>query len=106
MRSLRLTLVLLFPLMLIACVIGLVAYVITWIVKPATAWNIAIAFDQVVNASFKGNPDETASSRAGRAARKGDRWGCILCKLLDKLDPDHCEKSIEEQFTLTFKEPR
>ena len=40
----------------------------------------AIAFDQQVNTWFDGYPDETISSRAGKAARKGKRWGCILCR--------------------------
>ena len=31
----------------------------------------------------------------GKAAREGKRWACVLCRLLDRLDPNHCEKSIE-----------
>ena len=31
----------------------------------------------------------------GKAARKGKVWGCVLCRLLDKIDPGHCEKNIE-----------
>jgi hypothetical protein len=42
-----------------------------------------------------GNEDETISSRAAKAKLQGKRWGCVLCKLLDKLDKNHCEKSIE-----------
>lgn len=57
-------------------------------------WNILIAADQFWNTVFAGNPDETISSRAGRAAKRGDRWACILCRILDRLDPGHCEKSI------------
>lgn len=59
------------------------------------AWTMAVSFDQLVNATFNGHEDETISSRAGKAARKGRRWGCVLCRFLDKFDPDHCEKSIE-----------
>lgn len=43
-----------------------------------------------------GSEDETVSSRAGKAARKGKRWGCLLCRLLDKIDPGHCQANIEE----------
>lgn len=59
------------------------------------AWRLAVAHDQLANAAFGGNEDETISSRAGKAARAGERWGCVLCKWLDRLDPGHCERSIE-----------
>lgn len=62
--------------------------------SPRRFWRVVIAHDQAANAAFGGSEDETISSRAGRAARRGDRWGCVLCKLLDKIDPGHCEKSI------------
>ena len=58
------------------------------------AWSLAVSHDQLANTAFGGDEDETISSRAGKAARKGDRWACVLCKLLDRFDPDHCEKSI------------
>ncbi|WP_133598580.1 hypothetical protein [Tepidicella xavieri] len=59
------------------------------------AWTLAIAYDQLANAAFGGHEDETISSRAGRAQRQGKRWACLLCRLLDRLDPGHCERSIE-----------
>ena len=59
------------------------------------AWSLAVAYDQLANAAFGGDPDETISSRAGKAARRGQRWGCLLCRLLTRIDPDHCEKSLE-----------
>lgn len=62
------------------------------------AWPVAVANDQALNAALSGKPgseDETVSSRAGKAARKGKAWGCVLCRLLDKIDPGHCERNIE-----------
>jgi hypothetical protein len=56
---------------------------------------VLVALDQLGNALLRGYPDETISSRAAKAARRGDRWGCWLCGLLDRLDPGHCEKFIE-----------
>jgi hypothetical protein len=58
-------------------------------------WNVLIAVDQFGNALGGGDPDETISSRAAKAQRVGKRWGCVLCRWLDKIDPNHCEKSIE-----------
>ena len=56
---------------------------------------IAVAVDQLFNALFGGDEDETISSRAEKARRKGKRWGCVLCWVLDWLDKDHCKNSIE-----------
>jgi hypothetical protein len=56
---------------------------------------VVIAQDQAANAAFGGSEDETISSRAAKAARRGERWGCVLCKWLDRLDRGHCERVIE-----------
>lgn len=52
-----------------------------------------MAYDQALNALTGGHEDETVSSRAARARDRGRRWGCVLCGVLDWLDPDHCNKS-------------
>lgn len=57
--------------------------------------NVAVAVDQLGNALLGGDPDETISSRAAKAALKGATWGCVLCRLLDYLDPGHCVRNIE-----------
>lgn len=58
-------------------------------------FRILVALDQLGNALLGGYPDETISSRAAKAARRGTRWGCILCRLLHLIDPGHCERVIE-----------
>lgn len=60
------------------------------------AWRLAIAFDQLANAATGGSEDETISSRAHRARSEGRRWGCVLCKLLDLIEKDHCGKSLSQ----------
>lgn len=60
------------------------------------AFRVAVSNDQTLNAALDGSEDETISSRAGKAAREGKRWGCILCRLLNVFDNDHCQKTIEE----------
>lgn len=57
--------------------------------------NVLIALDQFGNALVGGDPDETISSRAGKAQQKGRRWGCVLCRFLNWFERDHCAKSIE-----------
>lgn len=56
--------------------------------------HIALGLDQLANAATGGNMDETISSRAGRLRKEGRGWACVLCRLLDELDDEHCEKSI------------
>lgn len=91
----RIALILLMPVILLAGLVGLLAYAFHAVRSPGLAWRIAVAFDQVANAAFKGSEDETISSRAGKARRQGRRWACVLCRVLDRLDPGHCDKSIE-----------
>ena len=60
-------------------------------------YNILIGIDQLVNAILGGDPDETISSRMGKRAAKGDSLFCnLLCKLLNLIQKDHCQKAIEK----------
>jgi hypothetical protein len=59
-------------------------------------WRILISIDQFFNTLFFGHEDETISSRMGKRARKGDKFAICFCKVLDLVDKNHCEKSIEE----------
>jgi len=53
-----------------------------------------ILLDQALNTLLGGDPDETLSSRMGK--RTDTCAVCrFLCKLLNKIDPRHCKKSIE-----------
>lgn len=59
-------------------------------------WNILIALDQLCNTILGGDPDETMSSRMGKNIREGKCKLCkVTCYFLNKIDPNHCEKSIE-----------
>lgn len=80
----------------VAALVSLCLGLLYLLFSPRRFWRVMLAHDQAANAAFGGSENETISSRAGRAARRGDRWGCVLCKLLDKIDPGHCEKSIGE----------
>lgn len=57
------------------------------------AWAIFRAYDRLANVAANGNEYETISSRAYRAQTEGRRWGCILCRWLDKAETDHCKRS-------------
>lgn len=89
----RVVLLLLIPALTLAPLLALVRYLWAIFTNPARATRIAIGYDQLVNVAANGHEDETISSRADRARSQGRRWGCVLCRLLDSLDPDHCKNS-------------
>ena len=95
MRAARawLRLVIVWLLCWIAAGLALVRMLYCMFTNPHKAWMIAIAFDRLVNASANGDPDETISSRADRARKERRTWGCVLCAILDWIDPGHCEDS-------------
>lgn len=41
-----------------------------------------------------GASNETVSERAAKARNAGRRWGCVLCGLLDKVNPGHCDNAL------------
>lgn len=61
-------------------------------------WNFLVAIDQLVNTLLGGDPDETLSSRMGKNVKEGRCKLCkIVCYFLNKIDSNHCEKSIEPE---------
>jgi len=52
-----------------------------------------VALDQFMNVVTDGDPDETISSRAARAAEKHRHWGVALSKVLDCFQHDHGAKA-------------
>ncbi len=62
-------------------------------------WNLLISIDQLFNAIFGGDPDETISSRLGKIItdRPESCVACVyICKVLHWIDPNHCVKVIED----------
>jgi len=57
--------------------------------------NVLIGLDQFANTWTGGYPDETISSRAGKALKLDKTWARWLCWGLDKIDPGHCKDAIE-----------
>lgn len=66
-----------------------------------TIWNVLIGIDQTGNAALGGNPDETISSRVGKAAERGVRRAVILEAIINLIfavaagERHHCADSIE-----------
>lgn len=56
------------------------------------AWTIILGYDQLGNSATGGEPGELISTRANRERKEGRRWACVLCRLLDRIDPGHCDR--------------
>lgn len=56
---------------------------------------LLVLLDISVNRLFNGRV-ETISARAGRGVKKGKTWAKILCRILDKIDPGHCEDALKD----------
>lgn len=60
--------------------------------------NLALAFDQLLNAVLRGDPDESLSSRAHRMRTKGQRYWGWTANAIDLIfflqrNPGHCERA-------------
>lgn len=58
-----------------------------------------VALDQLGNALAGGQPDETISFRAAKARAAGSRPACVLCRLLDLFQKDHCAITLNNHDT-------
>lgn len=44
-----------------------------------------------------GASNETISERAAKARNAGRRWGCVLCGLLNRINPGHCDRALNSK---------
>ncbi|MGE4539195.1 MAG: hypothetical protein AB7D37_19170 [Desulfovibrio sp.] len=59
-------------------------------------WNVLLGLDQFLSVLTGGDPDETVSSRVGKASAAGSRIGRVLEICLDGVfGAGHCRASIE-----------
>lgn len=64
--------------------------------NPHRAWRVLVGLDVAANAVLNDDTIQTISKRAALARNSGKRWGCVLCKLLDKADKNHCDKQLKD----------
>lgn len=90
------------------CVVGLVLVLLRLFLcalfDHERAGKIGAGISRAGNAALNGDPRETISSRAHRARSRGRAYGCLLCGLLDRLDPNHCRDAADEHAKHTSTE--
>lgn len=52
---------------------------------------VLVALDQFANVLLGGYLDETISRRMAIAASQGRWYGCLFCKVISIIVPDHCD---------------
>lgn len=95
----RIALVALFPILFIGLIFVGFRYLASIITNTDKAINIAKMIDEAANVGANGRVDETISARAAKAQIAGRRWGCLLCRLLDAIQKDHCKKALANDVT-------
>lgn len=91
--KLKLSLFAIWVLCMVAGAVAALRMLVVVFYNTDRAWALARAFDRVGNAALNGKDTETISSRANRSREEGTKWGCVLCKLLDKIEKDHCKNA-------------
>jgi len=92
----RLILLALWPLCQLANLVAALWMLLAIITGSRRSWTLAVSYDQLGNAAFGGNEDETISSMSAKKARHGVWWAIWLCLALDTVDPGHTERAIEK----------
>lgn len=96
--SAKLKLLLIWNVCGVAGVVALLWMFCAILAGSARSWRIAVGFDQLANAVFGGDEDETISARCWRY-RNMPRYAALV-QVINRLfnDPKHCEDSfIDEQ---------
>lgn len=90
------------------CLVGLVLVLLRllWcaLFDHERAEKIGAGISRAGNAALNGDPRETISSRAHHSRSRERKWACRLCRLLDRLDPNHCRDAADEHAKHTSTE--
>lgn len=93
----RIGLALILPIILLGLVFTALRYVTCIFTNPEKGWHVALMVDETCNVDANGRVNWTISARAAKAWYAGHWWGCVLCKLLDAMQSEHCAKALEDQ---------
>lgn len=93
--KIRLALLILYPLLLFGLIYTAIRYLTCVIGNVDKAWNIALMIDETCNVDANGRVNESISKRAALAQQRGASWGCVLCKILDAIQSNHCQDALK-----------
>ena len=90
----RLALFLILPVLIGGMLVVLIRYVWCAFFNVPRAWLIALGEDLADNVGLNGRLGQSISSRAAFACKGQKPWGCVLCGLLDDVNPGHCARAM------------
>lgn len=56
---------------------------------------IAVGIDILIAVFIWRREGITISSHSALAAKRGKKWGCVLCRFLGWLNPNHCPEAVK-----------
>ena len=89
----RIQMVFIYPFIVLACLLAVLWLPVAIAIGSDRAPRIMLAADRMANTVFGGETRETISSRSFRGMNENVKVWCVLCKILDIIDKDHCKKS-------------
>jgi hypothetical protein len=61
----------------------------------ALVWLLIVLVDVLANVVLF-REWQMVSTTAAEARDRGEAWGCWLCRVLDWIDPDHCDEALAD----------
>ncbi|MDE1988884.1 MAG: hypothetical protein KGI82_00300 [Betaproteobacteria bacterium] len=93
----RVALVLILPVLILGLLVIVIRYVWSAVFDVRKAWRIALGIDDADNIALNGRLGQSISSRAAFACKAHRTWGCLLCSLLDDVNPGHCARALVDK---------
>ena len=90
----RVALFLILPILALGMVVDLIRYFWCACFNVQKAWSIALGDDLADNVALNGRLGQSISSRAAQACKVHSKWGCVVCTLLDDVNPGHCARAL------------
>lgn len=66
-----------------------------WASLPRPLRNLLTILDEHLNEKTGGQPGTTLTYRFAKAREAGQVEGQIACRILDRLDPGHCDRALK-----------
>ena len=82
-----------YPVCVAAGLVMIIWLPVAILLGSSRAARIMLASDRLANSVFGGSDRETISSRSYRGQTEGVRGWCLLCRILDAIDKNHCKNS-------------
>ena len=82
------------PVIVLGLLFIMLRYLIFMLINPIRGFEVGLGVDITSNVAANGKEGQSISSRAAFAAADGKEWGCILCRVLNWINPGHCARAM------------